>query len=287
CSVSCGEGIQQRQVVCKSSDNSIGQCDGEKPETIQACKMAACLEKLPSATVNSDTSDHVTPKIQWVPRESAKNPVSKISSKEPCLGDKSIFCQMEVLARYCSIPGYNKLCCESCSKKVTTTSQPSIVEHGASETGTHGGAVLLTPFPQLPVHPTVMSHLQKTKGTAPKEAEAARSLQGTLAGSAALGTYQVNTASQPRGSPDNGSPKVGMSRLLPPRQRATTEWNPGDLRSSPAFRSFPAALSKPLAVSQRGSESALLSQGTTVRRKDNTEPRQSATNLRTCSPVVT
>lgn len=36
---------------------------------------------------------------------------------EPCLGDKSIFCQMEVLARYCSIPGYYKLCCESCNKK--------------------------------------------------------------------------------------------------------------------------------------------------------------------------
>lgn len=25
---------------------------------------------------------------------------------------------MEVLARYCSIPGYNKLCCDSCSKRV-------------------------------------------------------------------------------------------------------------------------------------------------------------------------
>lgn len=24
---------------------------------------------------------------------------------------------MEVLARYCSIPGYNKLCCESCSRR--------------------------------------------------------------------------------------------------------------------------------------------------------------------------
>lgn len=38
-------------------------------------------------------------------------------SDEPCNGDKSIFCQMEVLARYCSIPGYNKLCCDSCSKR--------------------------------------------------------------------------------------------------------------------------------------------------------------------------
>lgn len=36
------------------------------------------------------------------------------------MGDKSIFCQMEVLARYCSIPGYKKLCCESCSKRSST-----------------------------------------------------------------------------------------------------------------------------------------------------------------------
>ena len=43
------------------------------------------------------------------------------------LGDKSIFCQMEVLARYCSIPGYNKLCCESCSKR-SGTSAPLLSE---------------------------------------------------------------------------------------------------------------------------------------------------------------
>uniref|UniRef100_A0A4X2LBC1 ADAM metallopeptidase with thrombospondin type 1 motif 14 n=1 Tax=Vombatus ursinus TaxID=29139 RepID=A0A4X2LBC1_VOMUR len=79
CSASCGEGIQQRQVVCKTSDNSMGRCEGDKPETVQVCILPACAE-------------------------------------ESCLGDKSIFCQMEVLARYCSIPGYNKLCCESCSK---------------------------------------------------------------------------------------------------------------------------------------------------------------------------
>uniref|UniRef100_A0A667XKX3 ADAM metallopeptidase with thrombospondin type 1 motif 14 n=1 Tax=Myripristis murdjan TaxID=586833 RepID=A0A667XKX3_9TELE len=80
CSVSCGEGIQQRQVVCKASDNTITECEGDKPETVLICKLSPCPD-------------------------------------EPCLGDKSIFCQMEVLARYCSIPGYNKLCCESCNKK--------------------------------------------------------------------------------------------------------------------------------------------------------------------------
>ncbi|XP_033475997.2 A disintegrin and metalloproteinase with thrombospondin motifs 3 [Epinephelus lanceolatus] len=56
------------------------QCNGEKPETVRPCRLGPCHD-------------------------------------EPCNGDKSIFCQMEVLARYCSIPGYNKLCCDSCSKR--------------------------------------------------------------------------------------------------------------------------------------------------------------------------
>nr|XP_046241932.1 A disintegrin and metalloproteinase with thrombospondin motifs 3 [Scatophagus argus] len=56
------------------------QCNGEKPENVRSCRPGPCHD-------------------------------------EPCNGDKSIFCQMEVLARYCSIPGYNKLCCDSCSKR--------------------------------------------------------------------------------------------------------------------------------------------------------------------------
>lgn len=43
-------------------------------------------------------------------------------SDEPCNGDKSIFCLMEALARYCSIPGYNKLCCDSCSRRTGAVS---------------------------------------------------------------------------------------------------------------------------------------------------------------------
>ncbi|XP_036955086.1 A disintegrin and metalloproteinase with thrombospondin motifs 3 [Acanthopagrus latus] len=56
------------------------QCNGDKPENVRQCRPGPCHD-------------------------------------EPCNGDKSIFCQMEVLARYCSIPGYNKLCCDSCSKR--------------------------------------------------------------------------------------------------------------------------------------------------------------------------
>ncbi|XP_066430166.1 A disintegrin and metalloproteinase with thrombospondin motifs 3 isoform X3 [Eleutherodactylus coqui] len=91
CSVTCGEGIQVRQVLCRVGD----QCDGEKPESLRECKLTPCND-------------------------------------EPCLGDKSIFCQMEVLARYCSIPGYNKLCCESCSKR-GTQSPPFLTEAAETE----------------------------------------------------------------------------------------------------------------------------------------------------------
>ncbi|XP_041856163.1 A disintegrin and metalloproteinase with thrombospondin motifs 3 [Melanotaenia boesemani] len=72
------------------------QCNGEKPETGRACRLGPCPD-------------------------------------EPCNGDKSIFCQMEVLARYCSIPGYRKLCCDSCSK----SSGPSSLFFEAVETEEH------------------------------------------------------------------------------------------------------------------------------------------------------
>lgn len=41
CSASCGEGVQQRQVVCKGSENS-GRCEGDKPEAVQGCHVAVC-----------------------------------------------------------------------------------------------------------------------------------------------------------------------------------------------------------------------------------------------------
>ncbi|KAM8940008.1 A disintegrin and metalloproteinase with thrombospondin motifs 3 [Pelodytes ibericus] len=93
CSVTCGEGIEVRQVLCRTGD----QCDGEKPESMRDCKLTPCDD-------------------------------------EPCLGDKSIFCQMEVLARYCSIPGYNKLCCESCSKRGTQP-PPFLTEAAETDDG--------------------------------------------------------------------------------------------------------------------------------------------------------
>ncbi|NXT48981.1 ATS14 metalloproteinase, partial [Pluvianellus socialis] len=147
CSASCGEGVQQRQVVCKGSESG-GRCEGDKPEAVQGCHVAPCLGKL--SDITASTGDHSTPKGQRVPQDGPKNPVSKISSREPCLGDKSIFCQMEVLARYCSIPGYNKLCCESCGKKASSaTSSPPATGPSATP-----GTSAPSPAPPLSPHPT-------------------------------------------------------------------------------------------------------------------------------------
>ncbi|XP_010182017.1 PREDICTED: A disintegrin and metalloproteinase with thrombospondin motifs 14, partial [Mesitornis unicolor] len=151
CSASCGEGVQQRQVVCKGSESGA-HCEGDKPEAVQGCHMALCPGKVSGSTASTDADGHVTPEGQRVPQDGPKNPVSKISSREPCLGDKSIFCQMEVLARYCSIPGYNKLCCESCSKKASsaTSSPPATGPTAPSGTTAPSPAPLLSPHPTTP-----------------------------------------------------------------------------------------------------------------------------------------
>uniref|UniRef100_A0A8C6W6E8 ADAM metallopeptidase with thrombospondin type 1 motif 14 n=1 Tax=Nannospalax galili TaxID=1026970 RepID=A0A8C6W6E8_NANGA len=114
CSATCGEGIQQRQVVCRTI--TLGQCEGDKPDTVQFCSLPACGDAQ-NSTVKADIWYPVTTEGQWEPKSGSLPPTNKISATEPCMGDKSIFCQMEVLDQYCAIPGYHRLCCESCTKK--------------------------------------------------------------------------------------------------------------------------------------------------------------------------
>uniref|UniRef100_A0A8C8RIT5 ADAM metallopeptidase with thrombospondin type 1 motif 14 n=1 Tax=Pelusios castaneus TaxID=367368 RepID=A0A8C8RIT5_9SAUR len=253
CSVSCGEGIQQRQVVCRASDNSIGQCEGEKPETVQVCKMAACPE-------------------------------------EPCLGDKSIFCQMEVLARYCSIPGYHKLCCESCGKKVFAPSMPPSVDQGASETGTQEDLFFPRPITPLPFHPTTQHRPHRIQSAAPKEtgaSQAAHALLSSTEGSAAHGTSWTIAVSQSRSAPVDDASKVDTSRLLPPSQQAAAGQSSGEFWGSTAFQWFSPASNKPSAGAHSESDSSLPSQGVTRWRRHSTGSKQLGNSLRTASPVVT
>uniref|UniRef100_A0A3B4H6X0 A disintegrin and metalloproteinase with thrombospondin motifs 2-like n=1 Tax=Pundamilia nyererei TaxID=303518 RepID=A0A3B4H6X0_9CICH len=103
CSVSCGNGTQERQVACSNPESSAGNCSEPRPITTRTCLAPPC-------------SDQKNAIIQWLSRSNPSFPAPKISSSKPCRGDRSAFCRMEVLSRYCSIIGYRQMCCKSCSE---------------------------------------------------------------------------------------------------------------------------------------------------------------------------
>uniref|UniRef100_A0A674B5B1 ADAM metallopeptidase with thrombospondin type 1 motif, 2a n=1 Tax=Salmo trutta TaxID=8032 RepID=A0A674B5B1_SALTR len=111
CSVTCGNGTQERQVLCNTSDNSVGLCMEPKPITLRTCQLVPNL---------LNTSDGRNVLIQWLSRANPDFPAPKISSRQ-CKGDRSAFCRMEVLNRYCSNRGYRQMCCKSCSEGNFTT----------------------------------------------------------------------------------------------------------------------------------------------------------------------
>ncbi|MGH0118250.1 UNVERIFIED_CONTAM: hypothetical protein FKN15_057484 [Acipenser sinensis] len=88
CSVSCGEGIQQRQVVCRATDNSIGHCEGGKPDTVLICKLEPCPGKSMLPSPSTETVEHVTPKVPWVSQMVPESPVNKISTNEDYWNEK-------------------------------------------------------------------------------------------------------------------------------------------------------------------------------------------------------
>ncbi|XP_074503601.1 A disintegrin and metalloproteinase with thrombospondin motifs 2-like isoform X2 [Sebastes fasciatus] len=116
CSVTCGNGTQQRQALCHTRDNTIGLCLDSKPDTIRVCRLDPCPKG------SSDLNKNGNMLIQWLSRP---NPFPKISSRQRCHGDRSVFCRMEVLKRYCSLPEYQRMCCKSCSNVTITEPLPN------------------------------------------------------------------------------------------------------------------------------------------------------------------
>ncbi|XP_042343986.1 A disintegrin and metalloproteinase with thrombospondin motifs 3 [Plectropomus leopardus] len=137
CTKTCGSlGFQIRTVRCvqflhEGTNRSVHSkyCSGEKPESRRPCNRVSCPaqwrtgawsecsvtcgEGMERRLVTCRIGDQCSGEKPENVRPCRPGPCHD----EPCNGDKSIFCQMEVLARYCSIPGYNKLCCDSCSKR--------------------------------------------------------------------------------------------------------------------------------------------------------------------------
>ncbi|MBN3302578.1 ATS2 metalloproteinase, partial [Amia calva] len=114
CSVTCANGTQERQVLCHTRENTIGLCTDTKPDAIRVCRLPPCSK------LTSDQNNKGNFLIQWLSRPDPEYPIQKISSRHRCQGDKSVFCRMEVLNRYCSIPGYQQMCCKSCNGSTDT-----------------------------------------------------------------------------------------------------------------------------------------------------------------------
>lgn len=153
---------------------------------------------------------------------------------EPCLGDKSIFCQMEVLARYCSIPGYNKLCCESCSKRSSTLPPPYLPE--AAET--HDDAIFNpSGLPGSLVMPTSL---------VPYHSEPPAEKKPSLSRLSSAGGPNAFTASRPYSKPNGAN--FPQRRAQPAGSKALRLVSPAT-RSGPLNSSSEAAAARLLAVS--------------------------------------
>ncbi|XP_054144240.1 A disintegrin and metalloproteinase with thrombospondin motifs 2 [Melozone crissalis] len=75
CSVSCGNGTQDRPVLCRTRDNVIGLCKDSKPESVRICRLPPCPRNV------SDPSKK-TYMIQWLSRPDPDYPIQKISSSK-------------------------------------------------------------------------------------------------------------------------------------------------------------------------------------------------------------
>ncbi|XP_068187014.1 A disintegrin and metalloproteinase with thrombospondin motifs 2-like [Antennarius striatus] len=120
CSVSCGNGTQERQVVCSSPEGLPRNCTGPKPVTVRKCRGTLC---------NGDQKNSI---VRWLSRSNTDSPSPKISSRQRCRADRSVFCRMEALIQYCSIPGYRQMCCKSCSTFVGNISNSNISSNSSN-----------------------------------------------------------------------------------------------------------------------------------------------------------
>nr|XP_043896079.1 A disintegrin and metalloproteinase with thrombospondin motifs 2-like isoform X2 [Solea senegalensis] len=129
CSVTCGNGTQQRQALCHTRDNTIGLCLDSKPDTIRVCRLDPCPKG------SSDLNKNGNILIQWLSRPNPSFP--KTSLRQRCHGDRSMFCRMESLKHHCSLPDYQRMCCKSCSRFTHTEPPPNPTSRSIHVTTIH------------------------------------------------------------------------------------------------------------------------------------------------------
>ncbi|XP_029368407.1 A disintegrin and metalloproteinase with thrombospondin motifs 2 isoform X4 [Echeneis naucrates] len=149
CSVTCGNGTQQRQVLCHTTDNNPGLCLDRKPDTIRVCRLNPCPKG--SSDLLNKNGNILN---QWL---SPNDPnFSKISSRQRCHGDRSMFCRMETLKRYCSLPDIRRMCCKTCSNVTITLPPPNLISRTTTTTSTRP-SVKTPPPTTISAHPSTFT----------------------------------------------------------------------------------------------------------------------------------
>uniref|UniRef100_A0A8C2E436 ADAM metallopeptidase with thrombospondin type 1 motif, 2 n=1 Tax=Cyprinus carpio TaxID=7962 RepID=A0A8C2E436_CYPCA len=148
CSKSCGKtGSQTRPVRCvrpelDGSYKAINAkyCNDDRPEGRRPCNRHLCP-------------------AQWRTGPWSQVSMSKIEGSR-CKGDKSVFCRMEVLSKYCSNLGYRQMCCKSC-KEGNYTSKFNLTRPWMYTTVTP----TITPTAMAPVRMTQLYKTSQKPGT--------------------------------------------------------------------------------------------------------------------------
>lgn len=98
CSVSCGNGTQERQVVCSSPETSFHNCSEPRPITKRTCQAPPCNGRYPLASLSFcggassywiltslslPPGDHKNSIVQWLSRSNTNFSTPKISSSKP------------------------------------------------------------------------------------------------------------------------------------------------------------------------------------------------------------
>ncbi|PNJ18667.1 ADAMTS2 isoform 4, partial [Pongo abelii] len=71
--VTCGDGTQERPVLCRTADDSFGICQEERPETARTCRLGPCPRNISDPSKKSYI-------VQWLSRPDPDSPIQKISS---------------------------------------------------------------------------------------------------------------------------------------------------------------------------------------------------------------
>ncbi|CAL8282960.1 unnamed protein product [Merluccius merluccius] len=136
---------------------------------------------------------------------------------------------MEVLARYCSIPGYNKLCCESCNKKDGLATELGPQE--PSRTTARPRATSPAEAPQGSVS-TSQSPPHTTKASGRRPRSTAQGITTTTAAAAAATAspaFTVKPNQDPREASSYSSSSLAATVVVTPDPPTDTNTDPGPL----------------------------------------------------------